>query len=104
MTALIYQTQAENETDKAKKQELTQKAIEIKADIVYAASEGGQLLQSIQTLQKLLDVDSIDLKTNGEYYVKRIVDNLNNSKNKKHEIWTACERNNRNILLHESKD
>ncbi len=83
MTALFYQNKAKTETDPQKKAEYRKRALDIKADINYAATKGGQLLQSIQVLQNLVDTDGINLKEDGEYIAKKLVEKLNADRNGK---------------------
>ena len=77
MTALFYQNKAKTETDPQKKAEYRKKTLDIKTDINYAATKGGQLLQSLQVLQKLVDTNGINLKEDGEYMANRLVEKLN---------------------------
>jgi len=77
MTALFYQNKAKTETDPQKKAEYRKKSLDIKTDINYAATKGGQLLQSLQVLQKLVDTNGINLKEDGEYMANRLVEKLN---------------------------
>lgn len=75
--SLLYSNKAKNEADPKLKEEYREKALNIKTDINYAATKGGQLLQSIQMLQKITGTDGINLKTDGEYMANRLVEKLN---------------------------
>ena len=77
LLGLFYQDKAKKETDPVKKEEYRKRALDVKTDINYAASKGGQLLQGIQMLQKAVRLDSINLKEDGEYMANRLVEKLN---------------------------